>query len=691
MTEDQNKNPQPKPRKIVKFFSLFKSESANTDSNNTGAQSRPIIPVNGDGKRRIYVINTTKVSGATRTPVILSSGIQPEQFSQITPQSSPTLNPVPTNEIEKQESLQKSSTDLESKTTSPTKTFRSRRDEIIDNAMKKMAEKYNTGIRPNQLVKSSPFLPDDEKDEEELKSAIVRARMPVRIHPHSNRKFSVLKYNKADVQLYSNGEIFLQRENNMDLYSKPPKKKSTGGAGSEFGAGSELKARFQKRGRELQEYSAETQPLLLTVGKGKSAKIYRGVKESTLIDSKYFIFTQRSNGGFDAYPVNEWYTVKQRINNKNLKDEKAERELSNRDEVYNNCNALKNPKQKISDQSIVIENTIVKPKLVLSEFEEWEACNQDDNYEVELENEECDIEQTIAQRRLEEKRRRRAAIVASKRRGRNVLARRKHKRNFVEGSDEEDGGQFDMAGEESDIDDYDGYELDYLTDSTSDEDKLSEDEREKIYEIPCIDQEMGFNSDDDDDDTNEEEEKSSENGGETEQEEKRKDAQSQQQNQRISGEIFLKEKENSEKTSLSSSSNSSCSSDTEEDIDEESQKKISKSSEPSKSFFSGKKRLPEGPSAESSPPQKRSKLTEIPRTSSSNPSVNVPQEGLFGTIRNYLLRRPITRNELMKKLGAKGLLSSDAAQNASRVAEVLQALKPLQQRVCGKDQLYLKH
>ncbi|VDO01787.1 unnamed protein product [Rodentolepis nana] len=442
----------------------------------------------------------------------------------------------------------------------------------------------------------------------------------------------------------------------MDLYPNPIEKKSTGGAGSVFGADRRLKARFRKHGSALQEYSAEKQPLLLTVGKGKIAKHYRGVKEGTLNDSKYFIFTHRSDGGFDAYPVSDWYTVKQGIKTKRLNDEGGEGEFSNGDKVCGKFKIIQNAKPATRSYPVGIEE-----KLVVSEFDEWKVYDRSDG-EVGSGDEESDFKQIIAQKRMEEKRRRRT----NKRRGRPAVTRRKHKNNFTVGSDDEDGGPFDMNGEESDIDDYDEYELDYLTDSTSDEENLPEDEREKSYEIQGVDQEVGFISGEEEDDDEEEKEIR-----ENEKKENRLDAQSQQQKQWFSGEVFLDEMEKA-----SSSSSSSGSSDTREDFNAESQKKCSKSSGPSEKF---------------APPPKRFKTSEIPPPPPSNPPVKSSHEKLFDTIRNYLLRRPITMQELLRKLGAKGLLSSDNTRNTSIVAKILHELKPLQHCFQGKQQFYLRH
>ncbi|VDO04548.1 unnamed protein product [Rodentolepis nana] len=195
MTDDQ----QLKPKKKVKIVSLYRPESGSTAINNTHTQSGPVNPVNVNGKRQIYIINAAKVPGVTGTPVILPSGNQPSRCIQLIPQSSPTPNQMLTNEITKQESLQRSSSYMEPTTASPIKAFRSRRDAILNDAQKRMANRHNTGFRPNQSVRSSFFLQKAIKEDEsksEDTSTVVRSRMPVSLIPTN---FSIAILCKLDI------------------------------------------------------------------------------------------------------------------------------------------------------------------------------------------------------------------------------------------------------------------------------------------------------------------------------------------------------------------------------------------------------------------------------------------------------------------------------------------------------------
>ncbi|KAM3187872.1 hypothetical protein ACTXT7_001468 [Hymenolepis weldensis] len=184
MAENQINIQQSKRRKMVTVVTLTKSESENTDSTTTGTQPGPVTTLNTNGQRKIYVISTGQVSGAIRTPIILPSGRQRQEYSQVAPQSLQTPTPVPANMIKMRERLQflspqKPDSDLQPKSTSPTDssstTFQSRKHEILDNAIQEMIERLNTKFKSNQSDSSVSFMPEEK---EEDKNVIVRSRMP---------------------------------------------------------------------------------------------------------------------------------------------------------------------------------------------------------------------------------------------------------------------------------------------------------------------------------------------------------------------------------------------------------------------------------------------------------------------------------------------------------------------------------
>lgn len=143
--------------------------------------------------------------------------------------------------------------------------------------------------------------------------------LQVRVCPRPNQKFSVLRYNSDRIDFYGDGgskgsnsplpEVFIQRENNLRQYkaSHSIPDGPNRGAGSEFNQDAREEARMRRLGISRQGYRAEDQPWLLTVGKGRTAKRYRGVKEGSVsANVGHFIFCQNGDESFNAFPVDEW-------------------------------------------------------------------------------------------------------------------------------------------------------------------------------------------------------------------------------------------------------------------------------------------------------------------------------------------------------------------------------------------------
>lgn len=149
------------------------------------------------------------------------------------------------------------------------------------------------------------------------------------MNAHPERKLSVLRYNAydrvdlaGDVKTENEGdagatsssgqEVFLQRENNLRHYraTRNVVEGPTRGAGSEFGQEAKEEARLRRLGIVRQGYRVDDQPWLLTVGKGRTAKRYKGVREGTVsANVRHFIFCAAKDGKFDAYPVDEWCVI----------------------------------------------------------------------------------------------------------------------------------------------------------------------------------------------------------------------------------------------------------------------------------------------------------------------------------------------------------------------------------------------
>ncbi|KAM3172677.1 hypothetical protein ACTXT7_014051 [Hymenolepis weldensis] len=642
-----------------------------------------------------------------------------------------------------------------------------------------------------------------DDDSETLKGEVVK-RMQVRVCPRPNQKFSILRYNSDRIDLYaissssgnanerisssSSGlpEVFIQRENNLRQYKAShniqdgPNK----GAGSEFGQDAKEEARMRRLGISRQGYSPEDQPWLLTVGKGRTAKRYRGVKEGSVsANVGHFIFCQNGDGSFNAYPVDEWYKLSSEITYRFLRDEEAEEEFKNRYNTLNMFNVMVkrrlnpdeededgNPRGKDGEDETAgtssksrlskkkrTKSTKLPPKssnFLLTELDEWKVFANDEDDEEDLENtlentngdEEGGDEKkktttagngepllSVKKRKeLENRKKRAATIVARKRRATKQRARRRRKGVVQHSSDEEDD-PFEEAVDESDPDDHEGDEVDYMTDSSSDEEKLSEEEREQIYEEQGVDEEAGLKVLLTDISDSEEE-------GNKDHEKKEQEELIQSNDEESNGESDIEDLDNEgqhhkghrsggdsknrsfsdEGSASDSSSDSSSSSVSDSDIAPDDPSHLARKAQKKTELLQrisekvaaqaaeehSTSKRPFQDDSSSSPQAKRFKPTAaITLISSSSQAasatVNTPADDAFvAAVRKYLMRKPISLPDLLKKMKSKRLLPQSSWSLQGRVgtddvaetmlANALRQLRPMKQIINGQSYLSLK-
>ncbi|KAK4473765.1 hypothetical protein MN116_003104 [Schistosoma mekongi] len=365
--------------------------------------------------------------------------------------------------------------------------------------------------------------------------------------------------------------------------------------------------------------------------------------------------------------------------------------------------------------------------------------------------------------RLAKKKQRAAAIVTKMRRG---VKRRKRKTINMDSSDEEDDPD-EEAQDESELDDHEGDEVDYMTNSSSDEEKLSSEEREKIYEETGVDEEVALktlltdiSSDEEEksegdtqdvdenvlDDDEEDIPHTSKRRGETD------DVKQSQGNDFQKGTKYAIHKseddrleaaakshrihkkrqgsDNNDSGSSSSSSSSSADEDSstysssDSDLDNrlksiqknakkaEVMQKLSDTVHHSTPLTSG---ISCGPSdnqpinsginsnlkrltSDLTTPVNPTDITDSPAAkklrndispSSVTPTSSTDSE-LVNTVRKYLMRKPITVRELLKKIRLRKLVGkNEDAQTL--LANVLRQLRPIKQTINGQHALSLKH
>ncbi|VDL46971.1 unnamed protein product [Hymenolepis diminuta] len=819
---DQSNRPRPEQRPIIAPQLITVSSNANASSP-TGNVARPMTPLivrtTGNASapnvhRNLVLIRPSNVASiGSNSPRFIVQQNPVQQTRQILPQA-----------VISQPSIASSSPSIISATTSSPSTSAASSQQVAQPKMTARAALLQNASIPvpvsNKNVPRSFELryraipgpkPRDtssnvaearlrassqDDDSETLKGEVVR------VCPRPNQKFSILRYNSDRMDLYaissssgnanerisssSSGlpEVFIQRENNLRQYKAShniqdgPNK----GAGSEFGQDAKEEARMRRLGISRQGYRPEDQPWLLTVGKGRTAKRYRGVKEGSVsANVGHFIFCQNGDGSFNAYPVDEWYKLSSEITYRFLRDEEAEEEFKNRYNTLNMFNVMVkrrlnpdeededgNPRGKDGEDETAgtssksrlpkkkrTKSTKLPPKssnFLLTELDEWKVYANDEDDEEDLENtlentngdEEGDERKKTTtagngepvlsvkkRKELENRKKRAATIVARKRRATKQRARRRRKGIVQHSSDEEDD-PFEEAVDESDPDDHEGDEVDYMTDSSSDEEKLSEEEREQIYEEQGVDEEAGLKGlltdiSDSEEEGNKDHEKKEqeeliqsndeESNGESDIEDL--DNEGQHHKGHRSGGDSKNRSFNDEGSASDSSSDSSSSSVSDSDIAPDDPSHLARKAQKKTELLqrisdkvaaqaaeehSNTKRSFQDDS--SSPQAKRFKpaaaTTLIGNSSqAASATVNTPADDAFvAAVKKYLMRKPISLPDLLKKMKSKRLLPQSSGSAQGRVgtddvaetmlANALRQLRPMKQIINGQSYLSLK-
>ncbi|KAK3091899.1 hypothetical protein FSP39_023552 [Pinctada imbricata] len=468
----------------------------------------------------------------------------------------------------------------------------------------------------------------------------------------------------ADVDFVklSQTPVRMERENNLKEYKSAydidlmPKY----GAGSEYGREQKEEARRKKYGIQIKKYNPEDQPYIMKIGKGKEAKKMKGVREGTITDNtSYYIFTQCADNAFEAIPIEEWYTFSPMIRYKYLNSEEAEEEFNRlRDKTMNLFsvmvrNRVRNEEDKeggTEEEEKVKAKSKVKKKasdsFFLTEDDELDLDEDDDDDGDDDDNEDS----------------------KPKSKGKNKKVAGKSRRTAKHNSDDE-------AVEESDEGDFDDKEVDYITDSSSEE-ELEDREKKDTYEEKGVAEEHGLRKLIDSEDESEEEEKKSD----------------KEEEEGEGGE----NKDKKEKKKDGSDSSSSSSSDSDSDIEKDEtlvsaifmqkQKADRKSPVPDKGASGdSEERKASKRKLESEESSAKKVRTESPSLGASDNSGCHTEDA----IRRYLMRKPMTAKEILAKFSNKRL-NMTKEQMIATVGSLLKKINPEKKNIHNKMYFMLK-
>ncbi|NWV65777.1 T2FA factor, partial [Malurus elegans] len=431
----------------------------------------------------------------------------------------------------------------------------------------------------------------------------------VRVPKNTPKRYNIMAFNSADrVTLSTWAQARMERDmSNKRIYAEEELPES--GAGSEFHRKLREEARRKKYGIVLREFRAEDQPWLLRVN-GKTGRKFRGVKKGGVTENaSYYVFTQCPDGAFEAFPVRNWYNFTPLARHRTLTAEEAEEEWERRNKVLNHFSIMQ--QRRLRDQDEEDED---KDKGRKAPGKGGGLRIHDLEEDLELSSEESEGSEAEGEKAVRPK----AAGGGSRRR------RRKGRK-----------GSEDEALEDSDDGDFEGQEVDYMSDGSS----SSGEEDAGKAKAPKEEEEGPKGIDE-----------ASESSEESEEEK-------------------VEEKEEEEEGKATPTP-------------QEKKKKRGRRAPPGGSEPPPQKRL----KAEPGPPSGKS--TPQPHSGKSTPSsgeVQLTEEA----VRRYLSRKPMTTKDLLKKFQTKRTgLSSDATVNA--LAQLLKRLDPERKLIADKMHFFLK-
>ncbi|XP_075594195.1 general transcription factor IIF subunit 1 isoform X2 [Balearica regulorum gibbericeps] len=485
----------------------------------------------------------------------------------------------------------------------------------------------------------------------------------VRVPKTTTKKYNIMAFNAADkVNFATWHQARMERDlSNKKIYQEEELPES--GAGSEFNRRLREEARRKKYGIVLREFRAEDQPWLLRVN-GKAGRKYKGVKKGGVTENaSYYIFTQCPDGAFEAFPVQHWYNFTPLAKHRTLTAEEAEEEWERRNKVLNHFSIMQ--QRRLRDQD---EEEEEKEKAAKKKGGELKIHDLEDD--LELSSEESEGSEAEGEK-------------APKPKKKAPAGKKKKKKK----------GSEDEAFEDSDDGDFEGQEVDYMSDaSSSQEEEVGKPKVTKEDDGPKGIDEASESSEESEEEkaAEEKEEEEEEKKAPTPQEKKKKrDSSDESQtseesdiDSETSSALFMAKKKTPPKRERRGSASSS--------------RGNSRPGTPTEPGTTGTtlraaaSKLEQGRRQPEPPAAKRLKLDATPQPPSGKSTPSSGEVQLTeDAVRRYLGRKPMTTKDLLKKFQTKRTgLSSDATVNV--LAQILKRLNPERKVIGDKMHFFLK-
>ncbi|XP_041942046.1 general transcription factor IIF subunit 1 isoform X1 [Alosa sapidissima] len=514
----------------------------------------------------------------------------------------------------------------------------------------------------------------------------------VRVPKNTSKKYNIMAFNAGDkVNCSTWTQARMERDmSNRRMYAED--ENQDGAAGSEFGKKQREEARRKKYGIVTREFRVEDQPWILKVN-GKAGRRFKGQKKGGVTENaSYYIFTQCPDGAFEAFPVHGWYNFTPQAKHRTLTAEEAEEEWGRRNKVVNHF-------------SIMLQRRL----------RETDRGDDDDDEEGEKGSKKKkkkggrgggDLRITDLEDDLEM-----SSDESGSSAGEDGESKPKKKKPKGKKKKKNDGEK--SANEDSDDGDFEGLEVDYISDETSSEEEEQEKAKpNKGEDVPKGIDEMSESEDESEEEKpNEEETKEEEEEDEGKKtpvhiEKKKKKADSSgesdtSEDSDIDGEatsaLFMVKKRTPPKRGGRGSAGSSRTGSRPGTPSIDSASTSSTLRAAASKLEQGKRQTTttsaDTPAAkrlkmDPSPQSPSGKSTPQPSSGKSTPSASSDVQLTEDAVRRYLIRKPMTTKDLLKKFQTKRTgLSSDQTVNV--LAQILKKLNPERKNIGDKMHFYL--
>uniref|UniRef100_A0A8C5KUR9 Transcription initiation factor IIF subunit alpha n=1 Tax=Jaculus jaculus TaxID=51337 RepID=A0A8C5KUR9_JACJA len=476
----------------------------------------------------------------------------------------------------------------------------------------------------------------------------------VRVPKNTTKKYNIMAFNAADkVNFATWNQARLERDlSNKKIYQEEEMPES--GAGSEFNRKLREEARRKKYGIVLKEFRPEDQPWLLRVN-GKTGRKFRGIKKGGVTENtSYYIFTQCPDGAFEAFPVHNWYNFTPLARHRTLTAEEAEEEWERRNKVLNHFSIMQQRRLKDQDQE---EDEEDKEKRSRKKASELRIHDLEDD--LEMSSDASDASGEDGSR-------------APKTKKKAPLTKAGRKKKKKKGSDDE-------AFEDSDDGDFEGQEVDYMSDGSR-----------QLVHNPSVDEQSESSEESEEEKPPEEEkEEEEEKKAPTPQEKKRRRDSSDESDSseesdidsETSSALFMAKKKTPPKRERKPSGGSSRG-------NSRPGTPSTEAGSTSSTLRAAATKLEQGKRVSETPAAKRLRLDAGSQSLSGKSTphdVQVTEEA----VRRYLTRKPMTTKDLLKKFQTKKTgLSSEQTVNV--LAQILKRLNPERKMVNDKMHFSLK-